>query len=107
MSAKLFACCVPGLSPLARGNPSCRVLSSYSFGPIPARAGEPIAERRVIVFGRAYPRSRGGTIDIKNAWSLDTGLSPLARGNQPQCHARFKAAGPIPARAGEPYCTAY
>ena len=71
----------------------------------------------------AYPRSRGGTRTFARLYVRRQGLSPLARGNrcgrapgvgQPvglsplargnrgqMCYARW-AAGPIPARAGEP-----
>ena len=71
-----------GLSPLARGN-----RQSYNFlgcfvGPIPARAGEPLAN----IVG----------------WPFRQGLSPLARGNRDQLTRRFCGHGPIPARAGEP-----
>ena len=52
---------------------------------------------------RAYPRSRGGTRSFGAAPSGWTGLSPLARGNPAIAVAGYAPAGPIPARAGEPY----
>ena len=50
-----------GLSPLARGNPYLNLALAMSAGPIPARAGEPVASVAVQGLPRAYPRSRGGT----------------------------------------------
>ena len=75
---------VLGLSPLARGNPT--VLAHW----VPDM--------------RAYPRSRGGTIAGAAMTVVNGGLSPLARGNPLQCACVCLRPGPIPARAGEPFC---
>ena len=51
---------------------------------------------------RAYPRSRGGTsVQLSSAW-VDTGLSPLTRGNPESLDENIHKFGPIPAHAGEP-----
>ena len=52
---------------------------------------------------RAYPRSRGATTKDDNAQVLAMGLSPLARGNLLALYLLARAAGPIPARAGQPF----
>ena len=55
-------------------------------GPIPARAGEPHSTDLSDFHGRAYPRSRGGTLIDKPYIKDVLGLSPLARGNRgPTC----------------------
>ena len=91
-----------GLSPLARGN-QCRVLAAGKrAGPIPARAGEPVHCLLRLFLQGAYPRSRGGTPDASAKVRRVRGLSPLARGNRAGPAQSGLAAGPIPARAGEP-----
>ena len=50
-----------GLSPRARGNRRPRCCASPPAGPIPAGAGEPLAEQPGGGRMRAYPRGRGGT----------------------------------------------
>ena len=52
---------------------------------------------------RAYPRSRGGTQRNNSNSVGPTGLSPLARGNRPLATGSGQDAGPIPARAGQPF----
>ena len=52
----------------------------------------------------AYPRSHGATALIVHLESLQEGLSPLARGNHQVRHGLPLAAGPIPARTGQPSC---
>ena len=104
-----------GLSPLARGNRTLAHAGRARRGPIPARAGQPWSVRGLRWKPWAYPRSRGATWCSTLARTLQTGLSPLARGNQhpPPHHAARQ--GPIPARAGQPLgngeahgiCTAY
>ncbi len=91
-----------GLSPLARGNRGVSAAMEAGSGPIPARAGEPRWPRRSSRCSGAYPRSRGGTVRDGRLDVLYTGLSPLARGNRHRARRRRTAAGPIPARAGEP-----
>ncbi len=91
-----------GLSPLARGNPTRHFGCSTSPGPIPARAGEPVALYDLARELGAYPRSRGGTILVTATALAFSGLSPLARGNRGDGERGLRACGPIPARAGEP-----
>ncbi len=91
-----------GLSPLARGNRRVSADFWAFTGSIPARAGEPAVEDVGLLFGRVYPRSRGGT-HAAMAWSAcSRGLSPLARGNHSGVKGRQREQGSIPARAGEP-----
>jgi len=52
--------------------------------------------------GRAYPRSRGGTVAQYLTSVPWQGLSPLARGNRVGRRRWSAKIGPIPARAGEP-----
>ena len=92
----------PGLSPLARGNLQVRQPIQVYYGPIPARAGEPIRRDRCNGNKWAYPRSRGGTSRRRFLQPCWTGLSPLARGNRPDARVGDENLGPIPARAGEP-----
>jgi len=91
-----------GLSPLARGNRDLGRQLSVSWGPIPARAGQPMARSPSAWLGRAYPRSRGATVLPMASASSSWGLSPLARGNRRRAPRRSPRAGPIPARAGQP-----
>ena len=71
-----------GLSPLTRGNPSAQSRTFCPSGPIPAHAGEPQIVNPCSSLMRAYPRSRGGTVNNSFCISLYCGLSPLTRGNQ-------------------------
>ena len=93
-----------GLSPLARGNPQRARHRDDPQGPIPAGAGEPRRRYRPGRCCRAYPRWRGGTVLPPVVRVVQWGLSPLARGNQPQAVHQCGAHGPIPAGAGEPPC---
>ena len=94
--------CWKGLSPLARGNHYSGVVHCVIRGPIPARAGEPRAQRDRRRRSGAYPRSRGGTCTGHVARARVAGLSPLARGNHLGQRRGVALVGPIPARAGEP-----
>ena len=91
-----------GLSPLARGNPISKNALLNAQGPIPARAGEPAGGIRCGFSIRAYPRSRGGTLQQRLQVDKAQGLSPLARGNRHHAGLQQRGHGPIPARAGEP-----
>ena len=51
---------------------------------------------------RAYPRSRGATVNGVRGMARLGGLSPLARGNLRRSSSRAICRGPIPARAGQP-----
>ena len=96
--------CSSGLSPLAQGNHSAGRFRLSRLGPIPARAGEPQADKRPANPGRAYPRSRRGTRRNRARDLQIWGLSPLAQGNRTEFPWRPGLGGPIPARAGEPAC---
>ena len=91
-----------GLSPLARGNLGAAVLLIYVGGPIPARAGQPLALSKKTASVKAYPRSRGATTGLEGRQKPLQGLSPLARGNLQVNFAMEGQRGPIPARAGQP-----
>ena len=91
-----------GLSPLARGNLKPAIEAQYSHGPIPARAGEPTRSTCTSEPVRAYPRSRGETVNMDPTDLARMGLSPLARGNHRRNRHQHRRPGPIPARAGEP-----
>ncbi len=91
-----------GLSPLARGNPCRAVKKAHGIGPIPARTGQPCRARWPGPRLRAYPRSHGATMTPCTTCTPGWGLSPLARGNQASDIAPLAAAGPIPARTGQP-----
>ena len=75
-----------GLSPLARGNLVVLGGLLLYVGPIPARAGEPEPRRSASSVSRAYPRSRGGTVNDGYDYAFEPGLSPLARGNHRLWH---------------------
>ena len=91
-----------GLSPLARGNLT-KICAGYgTFGPIPARAGQPPFPIRLRFARTAYPRSRGATGTFGQAVCHGGGLSPLARGNRRHGDGVLPGQGPIPARAGQP-----
>ncbi len=96
----------PGLSPLARGNLLNAERGVVHPGPIPARAGQPRADRLVGQTEGAYPRSRGATSRMAISSSRVHGLSPLARGNHPMTTHHTLGSGPIPARAGQPQSSA-
>ena len=91
-----------GLSPPARGSRTGSAIPQRVRGPIPARAGEPIAVLTPFGFCWAYPRPRGGAILRLEALGLTGGLSPPARGSLVRRQRRTDHQGPIPARAGEP-----
>ena len=112
-----------GLSPLARRNHVNRLQRKLPAGSIPACAGEPAAVRSDAFVCRVYPRLRGGTPSDALRYASQMGLSPLARGNPclgvvimalmglsplargnpaSSC-SRLRAAGSIPACAGEPF----
>ena len=98
-------CCLPhrwGLSPLARGNRQIQRLGQPPPGPIPARAGQPHPHVPYCALQRAYPRSRGATLERLEKGGWREGLSPLARGNLSVSWVMRRVLGPIPARAGQP-----
>ncbi len=90
-----------GLSPQARGKLSANWPDLLCIGPIPASAGETIYETDRKWSDGAYPRKRGGNVQLMATYYVDKGLSPQARGKRcAQAHRR-SARGPIPASAGE------
>ena len=92
----------PGLSPLARGNLSKRVISPSLHGPIPARTGQPFVLGYALQYKWAYPRSHGATRALQRPGFPARGLSPLARGNPPERQPGTSPLRPIPARTGQP-----
>ena len=78
------------------------VIQDRFHGPIPARAGQPPPIGCNTCAPRAYPRSRGATCLIPRNSSIESGLSPLARGNRLCARVLTAVMGPIPARAGQP-----
>ena len=91
-----------GLSPLARGNLTVKPAPLLKLGPIPARTGQPACFASSHCGQWAYPRSHGATSGRGAKQVGRGGLSPLARGNQDETDKRRSAAGPIPARTGQP-----
>ena len=71
-----------GLSPLARGKLGLAVVRETFAGPIPAGAGETFDGVAVEPAHGAYPRWRGGNVDLAVAGGGEEGLSPLARGKR-------------------------
>ena len=97
-----FAVPVHGLSPHLRGN---RVLDDpLPFPPrsIPAPAGEPVSRMIGVISRRVYPRTCGGTTEIRQSRRPRAGLSPHLRGNRDHRTARDEGHRSIPAPAGEP-----
>ena len=91
-----------GLSPLTRGNLALVFFINAMPRPIPAHAGEPWPSSMAAGRAGAYPRSRGGTCYPTLAEAMDSGLSPLTRGNPNHLFPISVCQGPIPAHAGEP-----
>ncbi len=90
-----------GLSPHTRGKHSRCGHSNRLIGPIPAYAGE--TKKTPLTQGprRAYPRIRGGNIELAYHFRKDLGLSPHTRGKQSHRKGFRVGCGPIPAYAGE------
>ena len=96
-----------GLSPLARGNPRPIAVELVARGPIPARTGQPCACWAFLSSDRAYPRSHGATQCPRLRHRAHRGLSPLARGNLSRLRPLCSPSGPIPARTGQPWMSAW
>ncbi len=92
-----------GLSPRVRGNRLHNDHVVLQVGPIPARAGQPGLEGIPGSGKRAYPRACGATAVFTLLNILMVGLSPRVRGNPDFLTMQNLRAGPIPARAGQPY----
>ncbi len=70
--------------------------------PIPAWAGQPIADGGVVLAGEAYPRVGGAAKLLPFQWYGGKGLSPRGRGSQSWMREMPTRRGPIPAWAGQP-----
>ena len=70
-----------GLSPPTRGNLPVVNFARLDVGSIPAHAGEPLQGLFRAIFGKVYPRPRGGTIRPSTVKRGAYGLSPPTRGN--------------------------
>ena len=88
-----------------RGNPAGVRVFLILGGSIPARAGEPGADRLGSWSSGVYPRACGGTDDASEREKLDGGLSPRVRGNPINLMYMGRPLRSIPARAGEPIVT--
>ena len=91
-----------GLSPRVRGNLQHDAASLGLVRSIPACAGEPSAQGRVVGASAVYPRVCGGTAAAAFGDDARRGLSPRVRGNHRMRHQRAHMQWSIPACAGEP-----
>ncbi len=81
------------------------VLGGFALGgPIPAHAGQPRPCCRSPIAAGAYPRACGATLRQSGGEGHLLGLSPRMRGNRARHRGAARAAGPIPAHAGQPRC---
>ena len=90
-----------GLSPLVRGKLRALTAPGNAVGSIPACAGETEPTFPIRKSSRVYPRLCGGNAPQTFADVLFVGLSPLVRGKRGSHCERRRAAGSIPACAGE------
>ena len=91
-----------GLSPRVRGNQLPSALNRVPVGSIPAGAGEPSSDPRLLRQPWVYPRGCGGTHTRTTLDEQIRGLSPRVRGNRGDPLPVSPATGSIPAGAGEP-----
>ena len=91
-----------GLSPRVRGNLEQVIEVDTNFGPIPACAGQPRRRQPETYATAAYPRVCGATPLVRRVPFVGKGLSPRVRGNLQIGRSEHRAAGPIPACAGQP-----
>ena len=91
-----------GLSPRVRGNRIIDANGQISIWSIPACAGEPGCHCRPAGSAGVYPRVCGGTGMTGTPCARAAGLSPRVRGNRCAAITWDRAAGSIPACAGEP-----
>ena len=92
----------PGLSPRVRGNLPCATPARVGDRSIPACAGEPRPDRRLLYHAMVYPRVCGGTLAITRGRRTGCGLSPRVRGNPFPFRGAPIHERSIPACAGEP-----
>ena len=91
-----------GSIPARAGNRRKEVVYRWPVWSIPARAGEPHADRLDLPRTAVYPRPCGGTVMLWHEKKKEWGLSPPVRGNPEREFWRYMGRGSIPARAGEP-----
>ena len=91
-----------GLSPRVRGNLRERAPSQNIGRSIPACAGEPPPDDRLLDLVGVYPRVCGGTCRPRYSAPSGSGLSPRVRGNLTATVGGATLTGSIPACAGEP-----
>ena len=82
LSASWLSPRAAGLSPRTRGSQQVGQRVGLLLGPIPADAGEPSAPRSTRSRMRAYPRGRGGAVEVTRASNALQGLSPRTRGSR-------------------------
>ena len=92
----------PGLSPRLRGNPLQIPTLATATRSIPAPAGEPLHNHRLLLPLGVYPRACGGTGGWESDRYAGCGLSPRLRGNRSTTTGCSCHLGSIPAPAGEP-----
>ncbi len=92
-----------GLSPLARGTLTWRLLLRITFRFIPAGAGNTCLSFSVFVVRSVYPRWRGEHFNQERHLTRHVGLSPLARGTPLPVDLRQQIHRFIPAGAGNTY----
>ena len=93
---------VGGLSPRVRGNLPLANAERRLDGPIPACAGQPVANIDDAGGCEAYPRVCGATIVPRTVLWTMRGLSPRVRGNPKGVDNPARFVRPIPACAGQP-----
>ena len=89
-----------GLSPLARGTPTCRQKGHHRYRFIPAGAGNTPLRFFSPCHPAVYPRWRGEHVPIVSNGFCKTGLSPLARGTLQETLPHRRNNRFIPAGAG-------
>ena len=92
---------IQGSSPLTRGKPCARVLSSVVPRLIPAHAGKTQTCRGSVTPLAAHPRSRGENHWMPHPIDPSRGSSPLTRGKPRQGRPRCARRRLIPAHAGK------
>ena len=95
-----------GLSPPTRGIPAKALSASRRLRSIPAYAGDPLLNARIVAVNAVYPRLRGGSPSTIRRIDCVCGLSPPTRGihilpTLPPADLRS-----IPAYAGDPRSSA-
>ncbi len=89
-----------GLSPLARGTRTLRMISQLPRRFIPAGAGNTFHNNIFRIISPVYPRWRGEHLSSGALVCTSPGLSPLARGTRPVTDLNEREQRFIPAGAG-------